>query len=146
MKRRVLTVLGGVAASTLLTIGTASAATEIDTADAAGWPGGAFTPTCASTDEVQGCFRPDGEWFSILDREADGHSAVIVWRLVNNEEVVRNGSIWHTAGANPPVWRYQNKSFPEHYIVEFKVCIGEASNHDVWSDTCSPYEQRWTSS
>ncbi|MEU1125538.1 hypothetical protein ABZ371_18720 [Streptomyces sp. NPDC005899] len=136
---RIATVLGGMAAATLLTIGQAAAVTvEVDVAGDTQWPAGTSPSACASADRAQGCFAHVGDWFSILDRQSDGHSAVIVWRMVDSQSVVtRQGTIWNNGGAD--WWRYQNKNLTEYDSVEFKVCAGEWSSKAIVNGTCSGY-------
>ncbi|WP_326723408.1 MULTISPECIES: hypothetical protein [unclassified Streptomyces] len=140
-KARIATVLGGIAAATLLTITNASAVVfEIDQAGTTPWDGSVPSAMeCASNSVGHVCFREVGDWFEIVDEKEDGHSTLTAWRSVypQSQATVRQGTIWNTAGFQ--TWRYENKDLTEGYILELRVCAGEWSNKHVIDSTCSPW-------
>lgn len=96
---------------------------------------------CRVASYGQSCFAPTGEWFSVEDDKADGHSPVVYWELYKKDSAgdftvrTRFGYIWHNGG-NGTIG-YQNKSFPEGLKVEFQLCLGEHPTRTVWADTCT---------
>ncbi|WP_328889133.1 hypothetical protein [Streptomyces sp. NBC_00316] len=137
-KSRIAVTLGGAVAATVLTISTASAITlEVDVAGTTPWPGGAVTARCASTEEAVGCFRSDGDWFSLVDQKSDGHSVVIRWATYDPKSNVmqREGIIWNTAGLN--AYRYMNKNLAEGDFLEFSMCAAEWSTKHIIENTCA---------
>ncbi|MFC5143528.1 hypothetical protein [Streptomyces aureoversilis] len=140
-KARIATVLGGIAAATLLTISNASAVIfSVEQADDGPWDGSVPSAMkCVSNSVGKACFREVGDWFEIVDHKADGHSALVAWRSIypESQATVRQGTIWNTAGFQ--TYRYKNKDFSEGYILEFRVCAGEWGNKHVIDSTCSSW-------
>ncbi|GGQ55121.1 hypothetical protein [Streptomyces asoensis] len=140
-KARIATVLGGIAAATLLTIGNASAVNfEIDEADATPFDGSVPSAmACAHNSVGKACFREVGDWFEIVDEKKDDHATLAAWRLVypESQATIRQGTIWNTAGFQ--TYRYQNKDLHEGYILELRVCAGEWHNKHVIDSSCSAW-------
>ncbi|MFC5214138.1 hypothetical protein [Streptomyces coerulescens] len=135
LKTRTATVLGTIAAATMLTITTASAADGHQHATAVAGPDwDEFM--CDDAVGARACFFHDGDWFSIEDRDKDGHSAVVKWKISTsyNGPAVRSGYIWNTSG-NDTV-RYMNKDFPELYDVYFYACEGNWSTKTIIQGSC----------
>ncbi|MFE9991424.1 hypothetical protein ACFYRK_31760 [Streptomyces sp. NPDC005381] len=133
MRSRIATVVGTTVVATLFTITQASAitheqdhATATTTTSSGPW-------TCTADAYTQVCFSPDGDWFHIQDREADGKSAVAEWTIENTIDgsATRWGDIWMTAGNNE--WRYQNKDLPEASRLKIRTCHGDYEGHVVAS-------------
>lgn len=138
MLKRIATVAGTVAATTMLTITTASATDGNQLATVTTAPGTAASG-CADSAAALVCFYPDGDWFGVNDVDKDGHSAVLGWNLIKSDTgaAVRWGAVWNTAGAYTV--RYLNKDFPEtgHYL-ELYACAGEWGTKTVIRSSCSP--------
>ncbi|MGW1230261.1 hypothetical protein [Streptomyces sp. NPDC001515] len=136
---RIATVVGGAVAATLLSITSSSAITvENDVAGTTVWPSGTGTSDrCGSNSSAMACFRPNGDWFMIVDQKADGHSAVVRWTTydANTNARHRTGLIWNKGGAN--AYRYMNKNFAEGDYLEFDVCAGEYGATYVIENTCN---------
>ncbi|MFB7210278.1 hypothetical protein [Streptomyces sp. NPDC056255] len=141
---RTATVLGAIAAATLLTISNASADINFEIDHAGTTPFDPNVPSamvCAPVNPVgKGCFREEGDWFEIVDQNEDGHSTLVAWRSVypESQATVRQGTIWNTGGFQ--AYRWQNKNFTEGYILEFRVCAGEYGNLHVIDSSCSPWK------
>ncbi|MEU7108159.1 hypothetical protein ACFQ2B_36595 [Streptomyces stramineus] len=134
------------AASTLLTVSTASAVTFEHDRGTKSQPSGGYV-RCISNDRGQGCFMPGGDWIYLLDTKKDGLSAVVVWRIVEgpSQHTVREGAVWNTAGSkNGGQWRYKNKNFPEGRNIDFQVCAGSWRFKNIQSSTCSAYKRMRT--
>ncbi|MFI5809259.1 hypothetical protein [Streptomyces sp. NPDC051561] len=133
---RIATVLGGIAAATLLTVTQASAAgAETERATETTRPSVQWVKCIAThgdNDEYQACFAPEGDWFSVHDGVADGSSAVVDWQVGN-----RYGAIFHADGASST--RFKNKNFPESATIKFRVCKGHWSTKKITAGTCSSY-------
>jgi len=94
-----------------------AAAREYDTAKK-GTPPASGIHFCAASPNngAAGCFYVDGEYFWILDLEADGWSPQIDWSSSSG----RGGECNHYLSADN--WGYCNKSFAETTKVTFRVC------------------------
>ncbi|MFJ1808599.1 MULTISPECIES: hypothetical protein [unclassified Streptomyces] len=140
-KARIATVLSGIAAATLLTIGNASAVIfDIDEAGTTPFDGSVPSAmACAHNSVGKACFREVGDWFEIVDEKKDGHATLAAWRLVypESQATVRQGTIWNTAGFQ--TYRYKNKDFHEGYILELRLCAGEWHNKHVIDSSCSAW-------
>ncbi|MFP1629956.1 hypothetical protein ACLB9X_33550 [Streptomyces sp. 5K101] len=94
-----------------------------------------------ANDYAAGCFAPEGDWFLLDDKRADGYSVVVSWQLYNAFDVMqRSGFIWYSEGEGAG-YGYENMDFYEGYgwYVHFKACRGNHSTHDVHLSTCSDW-------
>jgi hypothetical protein len=97
--------------ATLLTPAAAQAAyfgSETDYAQPSGGPTGSYSCNTWHP-HVTVCFRPEGDDIWVLDKLADGHSAVGEWRLRTTSTVYRTGSCVSQLGKG--YWGYCNKDF-----------------------------------
>lgn len=137
LKSRIATVVGAIAAATMLTVTTAHATDGDELATATTISSGGPWSCAVSSGSASACFTANGDWFEISDLKADGHSAVATWELVRPSDgrIVRWGHIWNTSGVYTT--RYKNKDFTEGYIVYWHACVGEWGTKDVIESTCS---------
>ncbi|MFF3420713.1 hypothetical protein ACFYW9_39565 [Streptomyces sp. NPDC002698] len=138
LRSRIATVVGAVAAATMLTVTSASALTlENDLASSTENPGN--DTICTSTGSwSQACFYADGDWFGVKDTWEDGLSGVVAWEVVDaNGRIVRYGHIWNNAGSDAG-WRFKNKDLPEsaREIVTFRACRGSYSTLHIQDGSC----------
>ncbi|WP_190197115.1 hypothetical protein [Streptomyces djakartensis] len=141
-RSRIATVIGGIAAATMLTITSASAVDGDERATSTGGPdSGAICTSGGSWS--QACFYHEGDWFGVRDTYEDGLSAVIEWflQVPTTGEKVRSGRIWNPDGVDAG-WRSKNKDFTEGYYVNFRACRGSYSRLNVQAGSCSPWHAK----
>ncbi|MFF0738963.1 hypothetical protein ACFYVL_01060 [Streptomyces sp. NPDC004111] len=79
---------------------------------------------CTNNVYAEVCFSEDGDWFKIKDKEADGHSGVVHWSVIEpNGYTIRYGYIYNASG-NGTV-RYKNKNLPEGKAILIQPCHGD---------------------
>ncbi|QFZ76837.1 hypothetical protein GFH48_29400 [Streptomyces fagopyri] len=136
LRMRIATVVGAVAAATMLTVTSASAvAIEDDLATSTTDPGN--DTICTSTGSwSQACFYANGDWFGVKDDFKDDLSAVVAWEVVDaSGRVVRAGNIWNNAGSDAG-WRFKNKNFPEGDFISFRACRGSYPRLHIQDGSC----------
>ncbi|MET9127122.1 hypothetical protein [Streptomyces sp. NPDC004528] len=142
IRSKVTTVVAAAAATWAVAVSPAAAVSaEYDVTESTTGGAALQFSACKVASFGQGCFAPNGEWFSVEDDKADGHSPVVYWELYTKDNAgdftvrSRFGFIWHNAG-NGTIG-YQNKSYPEGLKVKFQLCLGEHPDRQVYGDTCT---------
>ncbi|MER7046388.1 hypothetical protein [Streptomyces jumonjinensis] len=82
----------------------------------------------------KGYFTSYGDYFSIMDTAADGHSAVIHWKSSSGRE----SDEWDIDGADNG-WTVVNRNLPEEDTVQYRACWGEWGNQYIHQDSCSSW-------
>ncbi|QIY73423.1 hypothetical protein HEP84_34065 [Streptomyces sp. RLB1-33] len=141
-RSKFMTVVAAAAAAWAVAVSPASAASAETDVTESSTGGTALTfSACRVSSYGQGCFAPNGDWFSVEDGKADGHSAVVYWELYKKDSagnftvLTRWGTIWNTRG-NGTIG-YQNKTFPDGLKVKFQLCVGEYADLAVDANTCT---------
>ncbi|MFD8218022.1 hypothetical protein ACFV2U_30985 [Streptomyces sp. NPDC059697] len=141
-RSKFMTVVAAAAAAWAVAVSPASAASAETDVTESSTGGTALTfSACRVSSYGQGCYAPIGDWFSVEDGKADGHSAVVVWDLYKKDSagnftvLTRWGTIWNNRG-NGTIG-YQNKTFPDGLKVKFQLCVGEYADLAVDASTCT---------
>ncbi|MFI5933082.1 alpha/beta fold hydrolase [Actinoplanes sp. NPDC051494] len=86
--------------------------------------------SCVLIGAGAGCFEPQGDYFYVTDRLADGHSAALFWRNYHpGDTLYRNGACFNTAGADTA--RICNKDMRENSKLQIRLCAADARLPDV---------------
>ncbi|MFD5820304.1 hypothetical protein [Streptomyces sp. NPDC127038] len=149
----ILTAVGTSAAALMLTATTATAvSSEVDLGTASPIPGG-NSEICAEGGWYTGndshrtiaCFMKSGDWFHVVDQDADGYAAVALWQVQDARgTVVRQGSVWNNSGYS--THRYKNKDLPEGYDLSIRACVGHwnGGNISIVKEACSAWKEGTT--
>ncbi|MEU3409744.1 hypothetical protein ABZ760_00425 [Streptomyces sp. NPDC006658] len=81
----------------------------------------------------KGYFKTHGDKFYIQDTKADGHSAVLQWKVAG-----RQGDDWDRNGANNG-WTVANRDFPEGATVQYRACWGDWRSQYIQLSSCSQW-------
>ncbi|WP_020525338.1 hypothetical protein [Catelliglobosispora koreensis] len=76
-------------------------------------------------------FVSHGEHFYLMDRKADGHSAVLRYYRADTQQWKTS---WNHDGAGTT--KHINLDMPEGYDVVYYVCLGEYGDRDILEETC----------
>ncbi|MFC8144256.1 hypothetical protein ACFUKV_21390 [Streptomyces paradoxus] len=123
--RRALRISVVAAAALALSVG--STASARPASENAGW-------VYAKKNAASGYFFHVGDDFSIVDKKADGHSAVLEVAFWDPDEQGHYGTfqVWNTRGEGRGFKEPHN--LPEGYAVQIRACVGESSDRGNWWD------------
>ncbi|MGX7671050.1 hypothetical protein [Plantactinospora sp. DSM 117369] len=75
-----------------------------------------------------------GDYWHIRDTKADGHSAVVQWRISSGRE----GDDWDNNGADNGT-TVINRNYPEEDTVQYRACWGEWGSQYIEISSCSTW-------
>ncbi|MFF9915673.1 hypothetical protein [Streptomyces sp. NPDC013457] len=114
----------------LCTVGTAAAVTVTMSTNA--WAGTDCYTRAENFYASMVSFTADGEWVSIIDEEADGHSAVAIVDV--NTGTPSTYTLWNAQGAGTQ--KLYDFDLPEGTPVAIQACTGEYGTKTVIWSSC----------